>query len=84
MLFQLQKRRRRGHKWTRKKTKPAADEYEVEAIVDNRTDHTTGVTEYLIMWKGFGADENTWEPLHHLANAMALVTEYNKAISSSS
>lgn len=35
-------------------------EYVVEKIIDKRT--VSGVTEYLLSWRGFADSENTWEP----------------------
>lgn len=32
-----------------------------------------GKNVYLIKWKGYPANENTWEPTKHLNNSMALV-----------
>jgi len=39
-------------------------EYVVEAILDKRT--TNGVTQYLLKWKGYSDDDNTWEPRANL------------------
>ena len=39
----------------------AEDAYEVEAILASRV-AAGGGTEYLIQWRGFGVDANTWEP----------------------
>jgi hypothetical protein len=38
----------------------AFDEYEVEAIVGKRV-NTNGKTEYLVNWKGYDSEENSWE-----------------------
>ncbi|KAK1738979.1 hypothetical protein QTG54_010295 [Skeletonema marinoi] len=40
------------------------DIYEVEAVVGHRL--RDGNEEYLIKWKGYSEDENTWEPTHNL------------------
>jgi len=39
-------------------------EYVVEAILDKRS--TNGVTQYLLKWKGYTDDDNTWEPRENL------------------
>jgi hypothetical protein len=40
------------------------DEYEVERILDKRERNET--TEYLVKWKDYPNEENTWEPTTHL------------------
>jgi hypothetical protein len=40
------------------------EEYEVEHILDKRV--RQGKTEYLVKWKGYENNENTWEPTEHL------------------
>jgi len=40
------------------------DVYEVEAVVGQRK--KKGRNEYLIKWKGYASDENTWEPVANL------------------
>ena len=42
----------------------ANDIYEVEAVVGHRL--RDGNEEYLIKWKDYSEDENTWEPTHNL------------------
>jgi hypothetical protein len=46
------------------KPKPTHDVYIVEDIVDDRV-NDDGHVEYLVKWKGFSEDENTWEPKEH-------------------
>ena len=36
--------------------------YAVEAIIDRRTSPTSGRAEYLVKWKDYGIEENSWEP----------------------
>ena len=40
--------------------KKRVKEYEVEKITDVMI--KKGKQEFLVKWKGYGADENTWEP----------------------
>jgi len=43
------------------------EEYEVEAILAERI--RRGVTEYLIKWKGYTTENNTWESEDNITNA---------------
>lgn len=43
---------------------PTSQEYEVESIVGRR--NNDGRVEYLIKWKGYSEEENTWEPESNL------------------
>jgi hypothetical protein len=36
--------------------------YEIEAILDRRTDPDSGRVEYLVKWKNYSDEENSWEP----------------------
>ena len=51
-------------------------EYEVEEILDRQ--ERRGKTRYLVKWKGYTAEENTWEGLENLKNAMEKVEEFEK------
>jgi len=51
-------------------------EYEVEEILDRQ--ERRGKTKYLVKWKGYMAEENTWEGLENLKNAMEKIEEFEK------
>jgi hypothetical protein len=48
-------------------TNVGREEYEVEEVLDKR-DHK-GKMEYLVRWKDYGPEDNTWEPRENLKNA---------------
>ena len=51
-------------------------EYEVEEILDRQ--ERRGKTRYLVKWKGYTAEENTWEGLENLKNAGEKIEEFEK------
>src|SRR6201994_2386408 len=52
------------------------EEYEVEAILGHCFKGNT--VEYLTAWKGYGSNDNTWEPEENLTNAEEVLEEYKK------
>lgn len=50
-----------------------ADVYQAERLVDHRV--VNRVVQYRVRWDGCGSDEDTWEPVEHLAPE--LIEEYN-------
>lgn len=53
-------------------------EYEVEKVLDHR-DRKVGnriLTRYLVSWKGYGPEHNSFEPEKNLRNCQDLVQEY--------
>ena len=53
-------------------------EYEVEDIVSHRS--TKQGTEYLIKWRYFSTNDNTWEPESNLGNSQAILKAYKARI----
>ncbi|XP_033914263.1 chromodomain Y-like protein isoform X2 [Acipenser ruthenus] len=53
--------------------------YEVESIVDKRK-NKKGKTEYLVHWKGYNGDDDTWEPEQHLVNCVEYIHEFNRLL----
>ncbi|XP_071484813.1 chromodomain Y-like protein 2 [Diadema antillarum] len=51
--------------------------YEVERILARRRTRK-GKLEYMVRWKNFDSDEDTWEPLENLGDCMELVEEFNR------
>ena len=64
----------------------AENEYEVEEIVDKqvlRTSSRLGPkvrVRYLVKWKNWGDDHNSWESLENLAGAMETVEEFEERL----
>lgn len=52
------------------------EEYEVEQILDSRQHGNQ--TEYLIRWKNYGPQDDTWEPLRNLTNCSEKLDQYQQ------
>ena len=52
------------------------EEWEVEKILNKKK--ARGVEKYLIRWKGFTAEGDTWERRENLKNAEELIEEFEK------
>lgn len=52
------------------------EEWEVEEIIRDRYNKRRKRKEYYIKWKGFGPENNTWEPEENLINAGDVFTRY--------
>ena len=52
------------------------EEWEVEKILNKKK--MMGVEKYLIRWKGFTAEGDTWEKRENLKNAEELIEEFER------
>jgi hypothetical protein len=50
------------------------EEWEVEAILGKRERYNK--PEYLVQWRGFGPEHNSWEPASNLVHAGTLVEQF--------
>jgi hypothetical protein len=53
------------------------DEYEVEAIIDERL--LRGAKQYLVKWKGYGAVAASWTPANDRTHWAEALAEYEQA-----
>ena len=51
--------------------------YEVEDILDSRYRHRR--VEYLVKWKGYGPEHNSWEPEKNMTGARRLINKFSKS-----
>ncbi|QRV99033.1 Retrotransposable element Tf2 protein [Ceratobasidium sp. AG-Ba] len=59
-------------------TPDGEEEYEVERILDSRKRRNQ--VQYLVHWKGYGPESNTWEPIEHLDTAMGPLRSFTVKI----
>ena len=52
------------------------DTFTVKEVVDKRKGD--GTTEYRVRWEGFGAKDDTWEPVHHLGGSTQAIRSYEQ------
>jgi hypothetical protein len=48
-------------------------EWEVEYVVDKKIDSKSQETSYLVKWKNYPEDSNTWEPEANLGNCQRVI-----------
>ena len=53
------------------------EQWEVERILDRRI--LRNKMHYLVQWRGFPAEHNSWEPVDNLAGASQLIEEFDGA-----
>lgn len=51
-----------------------SQEFEVEEILQSKEEN--GVNLYLVKWKGYPHDSNTWEPESNLVNASDAISKF--------
>ena len=71
-----------GHRGRCKYTKMTEQDYEVEAILDERTNGRA--KEYLIKWKGWPKEDSTWEPLMALGDCPVILETWRTSKSAKS
>jgi hypothetical protein len=55
-------------------TAEGQEEYKVEEVLEQR--QANGRTEYLVHWKDYGPEDDTWEPLENLKNAWEVLNDF--------
>jgi hypothetical protein len=58
---------------------PQEEEYEVDKIVGDRFNKSLKRREYLVRWKGYGPEQDTFEPEKNLRNAFLKLRKYKRS-----
>ena len=53
------------------------NEFEVDRIVNERWNQRRKRREFLIRWKGYTSDEDSWEPLENLEGCQDILNEWS-------
>ena len=53
-------------------------EYEVETILDTRLYGRKKALQYLVKWKGYPSEENTWQSEDDLKNSQDLMSDFHR------
>jgi transposase InsO family protein len=61
----------------KRRNKKATQNYDVESIVGKRVNDDNTI-DYLVRWKGYTSEDDTWEPAAHVATATEAVAAYEK------
>lgn len=64
-----------SRKRSRSSTKTAEESYEVERIISHKINKGR-VSRYLVKWKGYPIETNTWEPITNLRDCLESVADY--------
>ena len=57
---------------------PGYERFEVQAIVGHRTNSSTNIREFHVVWKGYPLHEATWEPEENLDDCKKLLRAYKR------
>ena len=64
------------HKWSLTICDKGVEEFEIEKILNKRI--VREKEKFLVRWKGYMAEEDTWENRENLENAKELVEEFER------
>jgi hypothetical protein len=66
---------------SRRRIRPSVEEYEVERVLSRRPiPGRADEYEYLVKWKGYGDDDNSWEPVAMFKHASEALTDFERRL----